>query len=80
MENLQKFIAPFPTTSAIAARYFRDLGIKSDLIYIDGSHDYDDVLADLQDYYKLLSSKGWMFGHDVSFIRKALEKFVEITP
>ena len=45
--EVQEYINPFPSTSLIAARYFEKNDIKADLIYIDGSHDYEDVIADL---------------------------------
>lgn len=60
----QDIIIPFPQTSLIAARYFKAAGVSADLIYIDGSHDYDDVLNDLNAYWPLLNDKGIIFGDD----------------
>lgn len=36
-----------------------------DLIFIDGSHEYDDVKKDLSNYYKMLSSHGILVAHDI---------------
>jgi predicted O-methyltransferase YrrM len=57
-------IVPFPTTSNIAAAWLKRQGTKADLIFIDGSHEFDDVLDDLHNYYALLSENGVIFGDD----------------
>ena len=46
-------IIPFPNTSAIANRWLKWKGIKADLIYIDGSHHFDDTYYDIKCYYEL---------------------------
>ena len=58
------FITPFPTTSAIAARFFEHHKILFDLIYVDGSHDYADVSADIHAYWQLTKPGGVLFGDD----------------
>ena len=60
----QDIIIPIPTTSHIGSKILKHYNIKPDLIYIDGSHDYDDVLVDLNDYHKLLNDNGVIFGDD----------------
>lgn len=60
----QDYIIPLPNTSPIASKYLLKLNLKADLIYIDGSHDEDDVYADLVNYWKLLNSGGFMIGDD----------------
>jgi predicted O-methyltransferase YrrM len=62
------FITPFPTTSAIAARFFEHHKILFDLIYIDGSHDYPDVSADIRAYWRLTRPGGVLFGDDYANI------------
>jgi hypothetical protein len=57
-------ITPFPQTSTNAARFFRRAGIQADLIYVDGSHDYEDVRADLEAWWPVLRGGGTMFGDD----------------
>lgn len=57
-------IVPLPQTSAIAARLLAHHSVKAELIYIDGSHDEGDVLADLEGYWPLLKAGGVMFGDD----------------
>ena len=41
-------ITPFPMTSTNAARIFAEKGMQFDLVYIDASHEYVDVLSDLR--------------------------------
>ena len=62
--KLQDYIIPFPQTSVIAAQWFRLNRVGADLIYVDGSHTYDDVSRDLQGYWRILSPNGIMFGDD----------------
>lgn len=57
-------ITPFPITSAIAARFFKHHELSFDVIYVDGSHDYEDVSADINAYWPLVRPGGLMFGDD----------------
>lgn len=62
--GLQDIIIPIPNTSAIATKILKAMGVKAQLIYIDGSHDYEDVKADIRAYRELLAPGGIMFGDD----------------
>lgn len=77
--KLEDFIIPFPNTSLIAARFFKKNNITSKMIYIDGSHDEDDVYMDIKYYYDILEKGGIMFGDDYSWyqVRNAVNKFTE---
>ncbi len=57
-------IHPIQNTSLNGARILRHHAVFADLIYIDGSHEYDDVYADLCAYWPLLAPHGRMFGDD----------------
>lgn len=57
-------IIPFPQTSLIAARWFTQKNIQADMIYLDGSHDYSDVVSDLMAYWSLVRPGGVLFGDD----------------
>jgi hypothetical protein len=74
--GFQDVIIPVPCTSVIAARVLASQGIVADLIYIDGSHNYDDVVADIRAYRPLLRSGGVMFGDDYEWksVREAVEE------
>jgi hypothetical protein len=62
--NLQDVILPFPNTSENGYRYFKYNNITSKMIYIDASHEEDDVYKDLNNYYELLENNGILFGDD----------------
>lgn len=78
--NVQNYIIPFPTTSLIGARYFKKAKIQAELIYIDASHDEEDVFADLVEYYEILTPGGIIFGDDFNAfvgVRMAINRFSE---
>lgn len=77
--GLQDYIIPIPVPSSIGAKILKAQGVKADLIYIDGSHEYEDVIADLNSYSELLNPGGIMFGDDYySFadVGRAVNDFV----
>jgi hypothetical protein len=57
-------IVPVPNTSAITARLLHRRGVVADLVYIDGSHDEEDVYQDLSAYWNLLRPGGVLCGDD----------------
>jgi hypothetical protein len=63
-KNLQDIILPFPNTSENGYRYFKYNNITAQMIYIDASHEEDDVYKDLNNYYDLLENNGILFGDD----------------
>lgn len=67
-------ITPFPATSSMASRFFKHHGIKFDLTYIDASHEFSDVLVDLN-YWAPIS--GVIFGDDYDWptVRDAVNVF-----
>ena len=62
--NLEDVILPFPNTSENGYRYFKYNNITAQMIYIDASHEEDDVYKDLNNYYELLENNGILFGDD----------------
>lgn len=81
-ENLQDLIIPFPNTSSIAYTHFKNNNIKADLIYIDGSHQEEDVYTDIKNYIKLLNQGGIIFGDDWkgganNGVKAAVNRFIE---
>lgn len=79
--NCQDIILPFPNTSICAAKYFIYNNIKSNLIYIDGSHEYEDVIIDLNLYYNnILNDNGIIFGDDYynfKGVKQAVNEFTQ---
>jgi hypothetical protein len=57
-------VFPIPQTSVDGLRILGHIGIKADIIVIDGSHQYLDVYADLQHALPLLANGGVMIMDD----------------
>ena len=60
-------IHPFPIDSENGSHVMRETGYQADLIFIDAAHGYDAVVADIENYWPLLSERGVMFGDDYQF-------------
>lgn len=79
--GMDKTIVPFAypsiTAAVILQRVFKENNLGADLIYIDGSHEYWDVILDLNNYWSLMKTGGVMFGDDwtCSGVREAVEHF-----
>jgi Methyltransferase domain len=73
----QSRIIPFPQTSATGALWLRYYDIRAELIYIDASHEEEDVLADLSAYWEVLAPGGTLFGDDYDWdgVRLAVQQF-----
>jgi Methyltransferase domain len=76
-KEFQDRIIPFPQTSSAAALWFRRFGITADMIYVDASHEEEDVYQDLCSYWEIVSDRGLMFGDDYSWdgVRLAVQRF-----
>ena len=55
-KGVQDWIVPIPTTSTIGARWLEYHKLQADLVYVDASHDEDDVYDDLKNYWKVLKN------------------------
>jgi hypothetical protein len=56
--ELQGYLCPLPLDSRAGARYLKACHVHASLIYIDGSHEAGDVLADLELYWDLVLRPG----------------------
>ncbi len=76
-QGMQRRIIPFPLPSVTAAQWLSLRGVRAELIYLDGSHEEEDVYADLTDYWDLLASGGVIFGDDYSWtgVKMAVDRF-----
>lgn len=72
-----KRITPFPLPATTAALWLLRTNLRADLIYIDGSHEEEDVYQDLLDYAPLIAPGGYLFGDDWAWtgVRDAVTRF-----
>lgn len=62
--GFHEVVTPFPQSSVNAMRFLAKKDVKFDLIYIDGSHEYDDVYQDIEYAWPLLRDGGILIGDD----------------
>lgn len=70
-------IVPFPLPSSSAAFWILRRGISADLVYLDGSHEEEDVYQDLLDYFEIIRPGGIVFGDDWEWsgVQTAVRRF-----
>lgn len=73
----QDIIVPFPLHSSSAALWLMRQGIQADAIYIDASHEEDDVYQDLLDYSQVAKKGSILFGDDWLWlgVQNAVKRF-----
>ena len=76
-QGMQARIIPLPLPSLTAAQWLSLRGVRAELIYVDGSHEEEDVAADLANYWDLLAPAGILFGDDYSWtgVKMAVDGF-----
>jgi predicted O-methyltransferase YrrM len=62
--ELTDIITPMPATTADAAGTLRKLDVAVDLVYVDASHEAEDVAKDLRAYWDVVRPGGVLFGDD----------------
>lgn len=77
LSGCQEIITPLSLPSATASIVLKHFNIRADMIYIDGAHEYDDVLGDISNYVGLVGSGGVIFGDDYQYepLRRAVHDF-----
>jgi hypothetical protein len=78
-KGMQDRIIPFPQTASTGALWFRKMGITADMVYVDASHEEEDVFQDLCNYWEVAGEDGLLFGDDYSWdgVRLAVERFAK---
>lgn len=74
--NAEQSIVPIPNTSFIGAKILKYKNVMADLIYVDGSHEYEDVKQDIISYMDLLRPGGFMFGDDFNQVWPGVRRAV----
>ena len=73
----QDRITPLPLPSFTAAQWFAVNGVQAEMIYVDASHEEEDVYQDLVSYWNLVRPGGVLFGDDWDWdgVRLAVQRF-----
>jgi hypothetical protein len=73
----ESYITPLCLPSATAAIVLKAFDIAAEMIYIDGAHEYDDVLGDIGNFMDLMAFGGVIFGDDYQYepLRRAVHAF-----
>jgi hypothetical protein len=62
--GVQDYVIPMPQTSISAALILQKLEIKAAVVHIDAAHEYEEVLRDAEEYWKILEPGGYLIGDD----------------
>lgn len=75
--GVENYVTPLEMTSAEASARFEDNSI--DFLFVDAGHRYEDVISDLNLWYKKVKTGGIIAGHDAEHppVGKALKEFFE---
>ena len=84
--NLKEYVVPLPLDSANAAFVLSRRSIVPQVVHIDGGHDYEAVLSDLQRWWALLEPGGTLIADDYDVegivwpsVRDAVNDFLKST-
>lgn len=74
-QGVQNYIETLSMTSVEASKLFEDQSV--DFIFIDGSHEYQDVKNDIEAWFPKIKIGGIMAGHDYNAweVQKAVNEF-----
>jgi predicted O-methyltransferase YrrM len=88
-DNLSEHIAsglviPLRLPSLKAAEHFSSVGIKLDMVFLDASHEYPDIHADILAWRRLVKLGGLICGHDYDLgwpgVVSAVRELISPTP
>ena len=78
--GVQDYVIPLPMPSTMAAALVRGKSVVADVVHVDASHEYKDVLDDLRAWWPLLRAGGVFLLDDYTNpffpgVRKAVDEF-----
>lgn len=78
IEPVQSVITPMRMESVLAAQTFNDNSL--DFVYIDASHEYEDIRSDILAWYPKVKNGGFIGGHDYPSwpgVQKAVDELIK---
>jgi len=78
MSRLKRYVKKIKVIRKYSSKAINDIPDNLDYIYIDGNHDYEFVIKDMEFYYNKLKKGGILSGHDINYpgVSKAFCEFV----
>ena len=62
--GVTNYVIPMAQTSSTAAKIIGRAGIQASIVHVDAAHEYREAIQDIEDYWSLLQSGGFMIGDD----------------
>ena len=79
-ENTQELqnVSILSMDSVGAAQMFKEMQIRPECVFIDASHEYDDVKTDIEVWLPIVKDGGILCGHDLNWpgVRRAVEELL----
>ncbi|MRI52566.1 class I SAM-dependent methyltransferase [Methylobacterium sp. DB1607] len=66
-EGVSDYVIPLPQTSVTAVNVLQRVNCEAALIHVDAAHEYEEVIRDLREYWKVLRPTGVMIGDDYMY-------------
>jgi len=76
-EGVQDHIVPIPLPSFQAALLLNQINMRCPMVYIDGGHDFDSVIRDMDAYWPMVTENGFLFGDDYDPVWKGVISAVD---
>ena len=79
-------VLPLPIDSVNAANLLKRLNVRSNIVRIDGGHDYHAVSSDLQHWWEIMPAGGVLINDDYfvdgawSDVKRAIDDFLRVHP
>ncbi|MBI2345152.1 class I SAM-dependent methyltransferase [Candidatus Dependentiae bacterium] len=79
ISGLSYKVIPIQQQTNVAINFFRQFKKTFDFIYLDGNHEAEAVVTDLENYYPLLTATGVICGDDwlIKTVREGLQQFAQ---
>ena len=78
--GLEDYVIPIPLPSTVGAAFLKNLApeLRADIIYVDGSHETQDVYCDLVNFWPLVKPEGILIADDypMDCVRLGIQHFV----
>lgn len=79
MKHVKNFVNPIRGLSLDVVKTYKDTSL--DFVFVDGAHEYEDVLEDIKAWHPKMKKGGFFAGHDLRpefpGVRKAVEEYFE---